>query len=178
MFRRLPLGDTGKEWRTGLFGLKSVSPFHCRNAVRRPLVGAPRFCYTRIVKAHIRRSGSTSFMPIRRMILIVTVLLAPQVAFGQPHFRPPDPSTMKHLTTKQTDRAPDIPGDETTLSYYQAPGGEIVTIYSFRGKKIAYSVHRNEDVQNTYRLFLDLKGNGMFEEVPRGVKWQVPAWAR
>jgi hypothetical protein len=112
------------------------------------------------------------------LIAIISLYLWPQIVWGGQFFRPPNPSSMKHLTTKQTDRAPDIPGDETTLDYYQAPGGEIVTIYSYRGKKIAYSVHRNDDVQNTYRLFLDQKGSGLFEEGQRGIQWTIPGWAR
>lgn len=117
-------------------------------------------------------------MPRWSILLLIGVFVLPGIVRGEQYFRPPNPSSMKHLTTKQTDRAPDIPGNETTLDYYQAPGGEIVAIYSYRGKKIAYSAHRNDDVQNTYRLFLDLKGNGTFEEIQRGVQWQVPAWAR
>jgi hypothetical protein len=109
---------------------------------------------------------------------LLLVLLIPLVAVAQQYFRPPDLGAMKHLTTRYSDHAADIPGDETKMDYYQALGGEIVTIYSYKGRKVAYSVHSNAPTQKSYRIFLDPKGDGLFQEIMAGVKWQIPAWAR
>jgi len=97
---------------------------------------------------------------------------------AQQGYRCPDPRTMKQLTTKYSDHAPDIPGDETLMEYYSAPNGIMVTIYSHKGKNIAFSSYSQSDVQNTYRLFIDYTGNGVFQEVDRSIKWTIPPWAR
>jgi hypothetical protein len=64
------------------------------------------------------------------------------------------------------------------MDYYSTPDGQIVTIYSYRGRNVAFSVHSNSDVQKTYRLFMDLNGKGLFQQVNRGAQWQLPRWAR
>jgi hypothetical protein len=111
-------------------------------------------------------------------VAVSLVLLLAVVSNAQQAFRLPDLSTMKHMTTRQTDRAPDIPGKETTMDYYTAADGNIFTIYSYRGRRVAFSVHSNNDVENTYRIFLDTTGNGVFQEINRATPWQLPGWAR
>jgi uncharacterized protein Usg len=107
----------------------------------------------------------------------VFLLLSPIVA--QQFFRMPDLRAMKHLSASQkADKAPDIPGKETNLDYYVGKDGLIVTVYSYHGNKAAFSTHYNKDIQKTYRIFVDFTGNGMFQEINRGVKWTIPKWAR
>jgi hypothetical protein len=96
----------------------------------------------------------------------------------QQGFRMPDLKSMKHLTTSSSDHAADIPGKETTMDFYSAPSGEIVTAYSYRGKNIAFSIHSNSDYQNTFRVYMDVAGQGIFQEINRSVPWQIPPWAR
>lgn len=119
---------------------------------------------------------------MRRMcvagVLFALLLAAPLAAYGQQLFRLPDKNQLKHLTTKQSEHAPDIPGKETTMDYYSAPNGDIVTIYSYRGRAVAFSTHSNSDLQNTYRLYMDLTGNGTFQEVGRTQQWQLPPWSK
>ncbi|MEJ2716964.1 MAG: hypothetical protein P8182_07465 [Deltaproteobacteria bacterium] len=111
--------------------------------------------------------------------LVVIVFLAlPVWSAAEQLYKVPNVSSMKHVTSRSSDRAPDIPGKETSMEYYSAPDGQIVTIYSYRGRNVAFSVHSNKDVQKTYRLFMDLNGNGLFQEVPGGTHWQLPGWAR
>jgi hypothetical protein len=112
------------------------------------------------------------------LLAIVILLLVPQIASSQQLFRAPDPSALRHLTSKASEHAADIPGKETTMDFYSAPNGQIITLYIFKGKKIAFSVHSNEDVQKTYRLFMDMNGDGLFQEINRGARWEIPAWAR
>jgi hypothetical protein len=109
---------------------------------------------------------------------VVLVLASYGGAIAQQLYRLPDVSGMKHMTTSQTDRSREIPGKETTMDYYAGSGGQIVTIYSFRGRKVAFSTHNNSDIQSTYRIFLDMTGGGTFQEIDRSVPWQLPAWAR
>jgi hypothetical protein len=85
---------------------------------------------------------------------------------------------MKHMTTKNSDHAPDIPGNETTMDYYTGSTGDVITVYSYRGRTVAFSTHSNKDVQGSYRIFMDLTGEGFFQEINRGVQWQLPAWAK
>jgi hypothetical protein len=110
--------------------------------------------------------------------VLVLVLALSHVSIAQQLFRLPDVSSMKHVTTRQSDHAADIPGNETTMDYYAGPGGQMTTIYSYRGRKVAFSTHSNHDIQGTYRIFMDQTGNGLFQEINKGVLWQLPAWAR
>ncbi len=93
-------------------------------------------------------------------------------------YRVPDVRSLKYLTTKQAERAPDIPGKETTANYYSTPDGQVVSVYSFRGKTVAFSLNSNTNSGNTFRLFMDLNGDGLFQQVGGGTKWVIPAWAR
>ncbi len=97
---------------------------------------------------------------------------------AQQKFTAPDVSKLKHLTTQMSDHAPDIPGKETQMDFYSAPEGQIITVYTYKGRTIAFSVHSNSDVQKTYRLFIDPLGDHFFQEVNAGVQWQLPGWAR
>lgn len=111
-------------------------------------------------------------------LLACTILAAlPALSHAQQSYRVPDVSTMKHVTTKASDRDPGIPGKETTMDYYSAPNGQIITVYTYRGRKVAWSVHSNRDSQTTFRVFLDSTGNGLFQEI-RGIRWQLPPWAK
>jgi uncharacterized protein Usg len=115
--------------------------------------------------------------------LCVAALAAIVVCFGvfptaaQQLYQMPDVKSMKHLTTNSSDHAPDIPGKETTMDFYSAPDGTIITVYSYRGRNIAFSTHSNSDVQGTYRVFLDTAGNGLFQDIGKS-PWQLPAWSR
>jgi hypothetical protein len=121
--------------------------------------------------APMRRPGFTGF-------LVVVLVAGTMMATAQQLFRLPDKSTLKHLTTKQVDRPPDIQGKQITLDYYSAPNGDVVSIYSFRGKYFAFSTHSNSDPQKTYRMFMDMNGSGTFQQINPSVHWQVPAWAK
>ncbi len=99
-------------------------------------------------------------------------------ADAQQTYRLPDLRTLKHLTTGSSDHAADITGKETTMDFYSASGGEIYTVYSYRGKIVAFSTHLNTDIQNTYHIFMDHTGSGNFQEINRGVPWSIPGWAR
>jgi hypothetical protein len=90
----------------------------------------------------------------------------------------PDIRSLKQLTTRKSDRAADIPGKETTMDFYSAPSGQIITVYSFQGRDVAFTTHHNRDYQGTFRLFMDMNGDGLFQEINRATKWQIPAWAR
>ena len=93
-------------------------------------------------------------------------------------YRVPDVRSLKYLTTKQAERAPDIPGKETTANYYSTPDGQVVSVYSFRGKTVAFSLNSNTNAGKNFRLFMDLNGDGLFQQVGGGTRWVVPAWAR
>ena len=111
--------------------------------------------------------------------MVATFLVSTSLlAIAQPSYRLPNIRSLKHLTTKKSDRAPDVPGKETTIDYYSAPSGQIITVYSYHGRDIAFSTHSNSDMQGSYRLFMDLTGDGLFQEVNRATRWQIPAWAR
>ena len=117
-------------------------------------------------------------MRLSSALALIILAVVPIMSAAQQLYKVPDVSSMKHVTTRSSDRAPEIPGKETTMDYYSAPNGQIITIYSYRGRTVAFSVHSNKDVQKTYRLFMDLNGNGLFQEVNRGTQWQLPQWAR
>jgi uncharacterized protein Usg len=115
--------------------------------------------------------------------LIVAVLVAIMGSFGalfataQQLYRLPDIRSMKRLTTSRSDHAPDIPGKETMMDFYSTTDGTIVTIYTFNGRTVAFSTHKNSDIQGTYRAFLDTTGNGLFQNIGKQ-QWQLPAWVR
>jgi hypothetical protein len=117
---------------------------------------------------------------MQRFLLIALIMIAvlPSGSDAQQTFRLPDVNALKHLTTKMSDHAADIPGDETTINYYSAPNGEIISIYSFRGRNVAFSAHSNSDVQGTYKFFMDVKGEGLFQQMNAPADWQLPAWVR
>jgi hypothetical protein len=118
---------------------------------------------------------------IRLAIMVavtIGLLLGTLSAEAQQGYRLPDLRSMKRLTTGSSDHAADIPGKETTMDFYSASGGEVYTVYSYRGRTVAFSVHVNSDVQGTYRVYMDHTGNGVFQEINRGVQWSLPAWAR
>lgn len=106
------------------------------------------------------------------------LLLMAFPAHTQQKYKLPDIRSLKHITTSQSDHASDIPGKETTMDFYSAPNGQVITIYSYRNRPVAFSTHSNSDVQNTYRLFMDLTGEGLFQEVDRSRPWQLPEWSR
>jgi hypothetical protein len=103
---------------------------------------------------------------------------APQVQQVPQKYRLPDLKSLKRLTTSSSDHAPDIPGKETTMDFYSAPSGDMITVYSYSGRSVAFSTYKNSDMQNTYRIFMDLTGDGWFQEINRGAQWQLPAWVR
>lgn len=96
---------------------------------------------------------------------------------AQQLYQLPNVKDLKHLTTSSSDHAPEIPGKETTMDFYSAADGSIITVYSYRGRNIAFSTHHNRDIQGSYRIFMDTAGNGLFQEINKG-PWQLPAWAR
>jgi len=113
------------------------------------------------------------------MALVAVAFVSPLLsAEAQQVFQMPDVRNMKPITTKTVDRAPDIPGPETTVEYYSAPNGQIITTYSYRGRCVVFSTHSNDDVQKTYRLFMDPKGDRLFVEINRSATWQLPAWVK
>lgn len=113
------------------------------------------------------------------IVLCLTMLMVSSVSAQAPQlFQLPDLNSLKHLTTRYSDHAPDIAGKETVMDFYSGPSGTMVTIYSYNGRRVAFSTHSNSDVQKTYRIFLDMTGKGLFQEVNRGAQWQLPAWAR
>ena len=97
---------------------------------------------------------------------------------AQQKFQMPNVSNLKSLTTQMTDRAPDIPGKETNMTFYSAANGEIITVYTYKGRNVAFSTHNNSDIQKTYRLFVDFTGERLFQEIPPGSSWTLPPWSR
>lgn len=97
---------------------------------------------------------------------------------AQQAYKLPDVRSLKHLTTQNADRARDIPGKETTMDFYDAGNGQVITVYSYLGRKFAFSTHSNSDIQNTYRTFIDMEGRGLFQEINRGTQWEIPTWVR
>lgn len=100
-----------------------------------------------------------------------------QFATAQQLYQLPDVKSLKHLTTSSSDHAPDVPGKETTMDFYSGTGGTIITVYTFRGRNVAFSTHTNSDVQGSYRVFLDTTGKGLFQDIGKS-PWQLPGWAR
>jgi hypothetical protein len=113
------------------------------------------------------------------MVLVAAAFASAALIVGaQQVYQLPDVRNMKLLTSKMVDRARDIPGAETTVDYYSAPNGQIITTYSYRGRCVAFSTHSNDDLQKTYRLFMDQRGDRLFVEVNRSATWQLPAWVK
>ncbi len=112
------------------------------------------------------------------MAAISIIILSDLTALAQQSYRLPDVRSLKHLTTRKSDRAPEIPGKETTLDYYSASSGQVITVYSYLGRDIAFTTHSNKDYKGTYRLFMDMNGDGLFQEINGSARWQIPAWAR
>ena len=111
-------------------------------------------------------------------ILALAVLMAaPSLTYAQQLLRLPNLESMKHITTRDSEHATDIPGKETAMNFYSGPGGLVYTVYAFRGRTIAFSTHSNSDPQKSYRVYMDLAGKGLFQQINSG-PWQVPAWAR
>ncbi|MFH0821941.1 MAG: hypothetical protein V2B18_04270 [Pseudomonadota bacterium] len=116
-----------------------------------------------------------------KLVVVFTIgalMLVSVPISGQQPVRLPDVSTLKHLTTKASDHDANIPGNETTMDFYSGTGGQIITIYSYRGRKIAFSSHNNSDYQNTYRIYMDMTGGGMFQEISPSARWQLPPWSK
>jgi hypothetical protein len=111
------------------------------------------------------------------MAAFVLVAFLTTWASGQQAYRLPNVKTMKHLTTRDSEHARDIPGKETVMDFYSAGSGQMVTVYSYNNRPVAFSTHKNSDLEGTYRLFLDMNGDGLFQPAASS-KWQIPAWAR
>lgn len=111
-------------------------------------------------------------------LVVLAVSMVISASLAQQAYRLPDLRSMKLLTSKASDRDPEIPGKETTMDFYSGAGGQIVTVYRFRGRTVAFSTHNNSDVQNSYRLYLDMNGNGLFQQIPGNSQWRLPPWAR
>ncbi|MEW6351528.1 MAG: hypothetical protein AB1646_20945 [Thermodesulfobacteriota bacterium] len=103
---------------------------------------------------------------------------SPALIESQQAYRLPDIRSMKHLTTRPSEHCAQIPGKETTQDFYSGPDGLVVTVYSFRGRNVAFSTHNNSDPQKTYRVFMDIYGDGMFREIDRSQHWELPPWSR
>ncbi len=93
---------------------------------------------------------------------------------AQQLYKMPDVKAFKQLTSKIGTRG----SDKVPMEFYSAPDGTVITVYTFRGRTIAFSTHKNSDVQKTYKLYLDNTGNGLFQEIPSGSQWVVPVWAK
>ena len=110
--------------------------------------------------------------------VLCLIISSPLFARAQQKYILPDIRSLKHLTTSKSDHAPDIPGKETTMNFYSAPNGQLISIYSYKGRNVAFSTHSNSDFQNTYRIFMDLTGEGLFQEINKSHPWQLPVWVR
>ena len=108
------------------------------------------------------------------LIVIIACSLLISLASAQQFYRLPDIRSFKHLTSGSSDHAPDIPGKETTMDYYSRPNGQVYTVYSHRGRNVVFSVHSNSDAQKTRRLFMDMRGDGNFQEINPGTAWYYP----
>jgi hypothetical protein len=111
---------------------------------------------------------------VRGLLAVLILAFSLSCADAQQLYNMPDLKSLKSLTSKAFTRG----ADNTTIDYYSSPDGTIVTVHSYRGRAIAFSAHSNNDIQGTYRVFLDTVGNGMFQEIDRGLQWTVPAWAK
>ncbi len=110
-------------------------------------------------------------------IFVALMLGLPEV-YAQQRFQMPNVGNLKSLTTQMTDRAPDIPGKETTMTFYSGANGDIITVYTYKARNVAFSTHNNSDIQKTYRLFVDFTGERLFQEIPPGSNWTLPPWSR
>jgi hypothetical protein len=117
-------------------------------------------------------------MKIVWLAFVLITFAFTNVCDAQQTYALPDVKSMKHLTSKPSKRGGDQGGGTTIMDFYSAQDGSIVTIYTYRGRPVVFSTHRNEDLQKTYRLFMDQTGAGGFQEIPRGTQWTIPAWAR
>lgn len=128
-----------------------------------------------------RIPGGRNILLMKRLLvaMLTAIMVCASMLFAasQQLYQLPDLRSLKHLTTKNSDHAQDIPGKETTMDYYSGTDGSMITVYSFRGRNVAFSTHSNSDVQGTYRLYMDLTGKGLFQQVNTGA-WQLPAWVR
>lgn len=112
------------------------------------------------------------------LIMIITLTLHITCpAYSQQAVKLPDLSNMKHITTRDSDHATDIPGKETAMDFYSGGDGLVYTVYTYRGHTVAFSAHSNSDPQKTYRVYMDMNGDGIFQPIAGG-PWQIPAWAR
>jgi hypothetical protein len=111
------------------------------------------------------------------IIIMVLVFAGLNTPLAGQAVRLPDLSNMKHITTRDSDHATDIPGKETAMDFYSDGSGTVYTVYTFRGRTVAFSVHSNSDPQKTYRVYMDMDGAGIFQPIAGG-PWQIPAWAR
>lgn len=112
------------------------------------------------------------------LIILLAAAAGPGMVEAQQKYQLPDVRSMKHLTTSQSEHAADIPGKETTMDFYSAPNGQVITVYSYRNRTVGFSTHSNNDVQNTYRVFMDLTGEGLYQEIDRSRPWQLPSWVK
>ena len=110
-------------------------------------------------------------------MMAVVLLGLSSVSLAQQMYRLPDKKALTHVTTKQSTRIADRTGAKATLDYYSAPNGQVITIYSLHGRNFAFSTHSNSDAQRSYRLFVDMTGDGNFQEMS-AANWQVPLWVR
>lgn len=118
------------------------------------------------------------FRPCKVVFLSMLMLSSSLACYAQQKYLLPDVRSLKHLTTGKSEHAADIPGKETAMDFYSAPNGQVITIYSYKGKNVAFSTHSNSDIQNTYRIFLDPTGDGTFQEIQKSIPWELPGWAR
>jgi hypothetical protein len=115
-----------------------------------------------------------------RILLVFTLavfLAVPSMTWSQQAYRLPNLSSLKHITTRDSEHAKDVPGKETTMDFYSDNKGQVYTVYTYRGRTVAFSTHSNSDPEKTYRVFMDLDGNRLFQRINTG-QWQIPAWAR
>jgi hypothetical protein len=111
---------------------------------------------------------------LRGLLAVLILAFSLSCADAQQLYRMPDLKSLKSLTSKAFTRG----SDNTTIDYFSGADGTIITVHSFRGRYIAFSTHSNNDIQGSYRIFLDTAGNGMFQEIDRGIQWTVPPWAK
>ena len=117
------------------------------------------------------------FIGVAAMTVMVVLLLTIS-GVAQQVYKLPDIRSLKHLTTQHADRARDIPGKESTMDFYDASNGQVITVYSYFGRKYAFSTHSNSDMQGTYRVFIDQDGRGLYQEINRGMQWEMPGWVK
>ncbi len=111
------------------------------------------------------------------VIIVGCAIVSSGLSYSQQAVRLPDLSNMKHITTRDSDHATDIPGKETAMDFYSDGAGLVYTVYTYRGRTVAFSSHSNSDPEKTYRVYMDMTGDGVFQPIAGG-PWQIPAWAR